>query len=72
MKLEYEVHSVVADEATITVNHKGKDIEARTDVLTVELVAPGSALTFRFEDTEEAAKLFKQGKKITLTFAGAK
>lgn len=73
MKLEYSVHSVARGEATMTVKVNGRDREVRSDALVVELVREGSALTFRFDDVEEAEKLFtKAGKKITLSFAGAK
>lgn len=72
MKLVYKVHSVVEDEATITASVNGKDREVRSDVLTVELTAPGSGLTLRFDDIEAAKKLFQTGKSVTLTFAGAK
>lgn len=72
MNLEYEVHSVSDDEATIVANVGGKDREVRADVLSVELTRPGSALTFRFDEVEDARKLFKVGKTVTLTFAGAK
>lgn len=72
MKLDYEVHTVVRDEAPIIAQVNGKDREVRSDVLTVELAAPGSGLTFRFDDIAAAEKIFKPGKKVTLTFAGAK
>lgn len=72
MKLTYEVHSVAEDKATITAQVNGKDREVLSDVLTVELVAPGSGLTFRLDDIPAAKKLFVKGKKVTLTFAGAK
>lgn len=72
MKLDYSVHSVSRDEHTITAKVAGKDRQVKAEVLTVELTAPGSAVTFRFEDADEAEKLFKAGKPVTLTFAGAK
>lgn len=73
MKLDFKVHSVGRDQAPMTVKIGGKDREVTAEVLTVELVGEGSALTFRFDDIEEAEKLFdKVGKKITLSFAGAK
>jgi hypothetical protein len=72
MKLVYEVHSVVTDTLSIIAQVNGKDREVLSEVLTVELTAPGSALTFRFDDIPVAEKLFAKGKKVTLTFAGAK
>lgn len=73
MKLDYAVHSVSRDKAAMTAMVNGKERQVEGDVLTVELVGEGSALTFRFDDVEEAVKLFsKPGKAITLTFAGAK
>lgn len=72
MKLKYQVHSAVKSEAEMTVKIDGKDRQVRGDVYVVELTAPGSALTFRFDDIEKAEKLFKTGKPVTLTFAGAK
>lgn len=72
MKLEYEVHSVSHSEMPMTVKIDGKDREVRSDVLVVELVKPGSALSISFDDVEAAEKLFESGKKVTLTFAGVK
>jgi len=72
MKLDYSVHSVGKDRSEITAKVGGKDRQVLADVLTVELVAEGSALTFRFDDVEDAEKLFQRGKKISLTFAGVK
>jgi len=72
VKLEYEVHSATVDQAEVEATVKGKERKVLADVLTVELVAEGSALTFRFDDVEKAEKLFKVGKKVTLTFAGGK
>ncbi len=72
MKLEYKVHTVAKDQSQVMAQIGGKDRQVLAEVLTVELVADGSALTFRFDDVEDAEKLFRQGKKIRLTFAGAK
>lgn len=74
MKLEYKVHTVTTDETEITAKVHGKDRQVKTDVLTVELVNEemGSALTFRFDDVEAASKIFKDGKKVTVSFMGAK
>ena len=71
MKLTYSVHTIANDKATITAQVNGKDREVQADVLVVELTAPGSALTFRFDDVDEAKKLFAMGKTVSLTF-GAK
>lgn len=72
MKLTYEVHTVARDETTMTAKVGGQDREVRGDVLSVELTAPGSALTFRFDDVAAAEKVFQPGKKVTLSFAGVK
>lgn len=73
MKLDYQVHSLSVDQAPVMAKVAGKEREVLAEVLTVELTGPGSALTFRFDDVEAAQKLFgKRGKKVTLTFAGAK
>jgi len=72
MKLIYSVHSAVEDKATITAQVNGKDREVQIDALVVELVGNGSALTFRFDELDEAKKLFVVGKNVTLTFGGAK
>lgn len=72
MKLEYKVHSATVDQSEMTAKVGGKDRTVLGNVLTVELVADGSALTLRFDEVEAAQKLFKPGKKITLSFAGAK
>lgn len=71
MKLEFSVHSVSRHSAPIVAKVGGKDREVMAEVMEVELTAPGSALTLRFDDIEEAEKVFK-GKKVTLTIAGVK
>lgn len=72
MKLDYKVHSVALDQTQMTASVGGKSRTVLGEVATVELVAEGSALTFRFDDVEAAQKLFKKGGKIHLTFTGAK
>lgn len=75
MKLDYKIHSVTRNRSAVIVTHKGKDVQAEVDVLTVELVSDDNdpVITLRLDDPDEAEKLFtKPGKKITLTFAGAK
>ncbi len=72
MKLSYTVHSVAEDRAQVEVEHGGKLRQASLDVLVVELVAPGSVLTLRCEDPDEARKIFETGKKVSLTIAKGK
>lgn len=73
MKLEYKVHTVTIDQVPVTAKVGGKDREVLTDAMTVELVPveDGKVVTLQLHDAEEAEKLFKKGKKITLTLAGA-
>ncbi len=72
MKLTYNVHSISCDAAEITAQVAGVDRQATIEVATVELTAPGTAVTFRFDDVEAAHKLFQIGKPVDLSFAKGK
>jgi cell fate (sporulation/competence/biofilm development) regulator YlbF (YheA/YmcA/DUF963 family) len=73
MKLDFEVHSIGPGKEAVTAKVRGHDREIEIDVLVVELVREGSAISLRFDDLKEAGKLFKKiGQKITMTLAGAK